>query len=643
MRRHEDADPTVMLHDLILSSRETPSRRDVLLGAGLVAAFAVVIAATAWAFDASGGAVTPALLVAGGVLVVDAALWLLPWRRLGSVWLVAFPVTLSVGLVVLSLTTHGVAQNYIGFFALAFIYLGLTQNFVVVGAFTVVAIPSFLLAEESLSTQTVVRLITITTIWLLMGWVFASRSERDRAQGRDLIARANTDFLTGMASRLLLSDHIDRVLGSRAAATSALMVLDLDGFKNVNDTFGHAAGDELLIAVAGRIRASVRPGDTCARLGGDEFAVLLRDVDRDEAGRTATRLIAALAEPFALSRGRIAVTASIGVAELAGSETAQSAMRDADLAMYEAKAAGRNQSYVFEYDMHQRRTARMQLETELRDGFERKEFELHYQPVVHLRTGSIIGTEALLRWNHPTRGLLTPDQFLSTSEEIGIIVALGDWILHEALRQAASWQPQNPSLALTMAVNVSGPEMLASDYVAQVRDALEANGIPGELLVLEITERQLVTDAQLLHKRIEALRKLGVRIAIDDFGTGYSSLAYLREFPVDILKVDQSFIRPLGLEPQAVALLRSILAIADALKLDVIVEGVETPTQVEILTGLGCEVAQGYHFARPGPAGIVAEQLRDAERETFHPSDTGQYGRTSSEIAGAPPWPPPPE
>ncbi|MCU1459311.1 MAG: hypothetical protein JWL73_3403 [Actinomycetia bacterium] len=575
-----------------------------------MAAFAVIVAATAWAFDTTRTVTGPAIVVAAATLLADGALLCLPWRRLRPAFLLLFPLAMCGGEALLAATTDGASAGYAGFFALAFIYLGLTQNLVVIGCFTVVAAPVWLYCQESLATPTIIRLITIIVVWFLLGWVFASRSERDRARGRDLIARANTDFLTGMASRLLLSDQIDRALGSAGCASSALMVLDLDGFKNVNDTFGHAAGDELLIAVAGRIRTTVRPDDTCARIGGDEFAVLLRNVDRAEAGRAATRLLAALAEPFALTRGRIAVTASIGVAELEGSESAAVVLRDADLAMYEAKAAGRNQSYVFEHAMHQRRSARMQLETDLRDGFERREFELHYQPVVHLRTGAIIGTEALLRWNHPTRGLLTPDKFLGASEEIGIIVALGDWILREALRQAAEWQPADPALALSMAVNVSGPEMLAPDYVKHVRDALASSGVPGELLVLEITERQLVNDAHLFRKRIDALRKLGVRVAVDDFGTGYSSLAYLREFPVDILKVDQSFIRPLGLESQASALLRSILAIAEALDLDVIVEGVETPIQVEILTALGCDVAQGFFFARPDAAQVVARQLQ---------------------------------
>jgi EAL domain-containing protein (putative c-di-GMP-specific phosphodiesterase class I) len=284
-------------------------------------------------------------------------------------------------------------------------------------------------------------------------------------------------------------------------------------------------------------------------------------------------------------------------------------LRDADLAMYDAKSAGRNRVSTFEREMGERRAARLQLETELRDALKRNEFVLYYQPVVHLQTGAIVGTEALLRWNHPRRGLLGPDQFLSASEEIGVIVALGDWILQQACHQAIRWQPADPARAITMAVNVSAPEMLAPDFVTRVEGILTRSGLSGRLLVLEITERLVVSDAPLVRERIDELRRLGVRIAIDDFGTGYSSLAYLRELPVDILKIDQNFVKPLGVDARAGALLKSIVAIADALQLGVIVEGVETPNQVEILTGLGCEVAQGFHFARPGPAPAIAELL----------------------------------
>jgi len=592
----------------VSGSRRAPVRRDVLLGAGLVAGFAVVVACTSWALDTDAGMVAPALAVAGATVLIDVGLLCLPWRRLRASFEIVFPLLL-VAEIVLAVATRGVASNYTGFLTLAFVYVGLTQDRVWLPLLAAIAAPTWIVCQDSVTASSYIRLATTLTTWLLVGSVLAARVARDRAHARHLIARANTDGLTGMSSRLFLSDQIEREIDEPAGSQSSLIVIDLDGFKNVNDTFGHAAGDELLITIAGRIEAAVRPHDTCARLGGDEFAVLLRRADLRQATEVAARILETIAEPVSLRLTRVAVTASIGVARLDPSTDAQEALHDADVAMYEAKTAGGNRLSVFERNMQERRAARLQLESELREALERREFELYYQPVVHLQTGAIIGTEALLRWNHPRRGLLAPDQFLAASEEIGIIIALGSWILTEACRQAAQWQPTDPTRALTMAVNVSGPEMLATDFVSRVRDVLAATDLPGELLVLEITERMLVSDTPLIRERIEQLKRLGVRVAIDDFGTGYSSLAYLREIPVDILKIDQSFIKPLGTDPQAVALLRSIIAIADALKLDIIVEGVETPTHVEILTGLGCEVAQGFHFAHPQPASIVVEQL----------------------------------
>lgn len=590
-------------------SRCPSTRRDVLLGAGLVAAFAVVVAGTARSLGAGHDMVVPTLVVAASTMLGDVALLCLPWRRLSAPFEMAFPVLLVGATGAVAVTTDGVASNYTGFLTLAFVFVGLTQKRLWLLLLATVATPTWLLAQDVVRAASIVRLGTIFGIWILVGSVLAARTARDRAQATELITRANTDGLTGLASRLFLSDQIECAIGAAAKSTSSLIVMDLDGFKNVNDMFSHATGDELLVALAGRIEATVRPNDLCARLGGDEFAVLLRGADLPHAALTAARVLAAIGEPVTLARGCVSVTASVGVAALEATAIAGEVLHDADVAMYEAKAAGRNRLSVFERNMRERRSARVELETELHVGLERREFELYYQPVVHLQTGTIIGTEALLRWNHPRRGLLAPDQFLAASEEIGIMVSLGGWILSEACRQAAAWQPADPARALTMAVNVSGPEMLATDFVSRVREVLANSELPGELLVLEITERALVSDTPLIRRRLEELKELGVRVAIDDFGTGYSSLAYLREIPVDILKIDQSFVKPLGDEPQAVALLRSIVAIADALKLDVVVEGVETHTQVQILTGLGCEVAQGFHFSRPGPVSVIAEQL----------------------------------
>ena len=591
-------------------SRLVSAHRDTLLGGGLICAYAFVVACTVWPLghhDLTSRAIDIAALTMIGGLVLTKLLW----RSTKEYLLLSFPVMLFVAQVWLALSTNGLAANYSGFFALALIYVGLTQQRVVVAMAVAIAAPSWLICQEltTVTVTTVARLCTAITFWLLAGLALASRSELDRQRTTELLDRTNTDPLTGLASRLFLSDQIERAIHGQAGTESTVMVIDLDGFKGVNDMFGHAAGDELLTTVAEWIRTSFRPADVCARLGGDEFAVLLRDTSVSQASEAAARLLKLMAKPIMLPRGRMAITASIGIASLSVAPSAHQVLRDADLAMYEAKSGGRNRWSVFEEQMSERRSARLQLESELLEGLDRGEFELYYQPVVHMQTRAIIGTEALLRWNHPQRGLLGPDQFLDTSEEIGVIVALGDWILREACQQAVRWQPADPGKAISMAVNVSATEVLAPDFIMRVRDVLTTTGLPGRLLILEITEELVVSETSIVRERIEELGKLGVRIAIDDFGTGYSSLARLRDLPVDILKIDQSFVRPLGVDAQAVALLKSIVAIADALRLAIIVEGVETPSHVDVLTGLGCEVAQGYHFARPTPASAITDLL----------------------------------
>jgi diguanylate cyclase (GGDEF)-like protein len=577
----------------------------------MVAAFAFIVAATCPGLEAASPHDTVvALTIAGATVVAAGALAIAPWRRLPMQSLIAFPLLIVASEVALAAFTNGVAPNYTGFFTIVFLYVGLTQSPGVPLLFTLVVAPSWVYCQEQLAVAVWVKLALGAAIWILLGEILATRTAQDRARTWTLLRRANTDVLTGLGSRLLLADQIERALREKTtAAASSLLLLDLDGFKSVNDTFGHAAGDELLVAVADRIRSNLRAGDTAARLGGDEFAVLLRDRDLAHAESVARRLLETMAEPVGLSRGRVAVTASIGIALVQGQSGAQEVLRDADLAMYGAKSAGRNRASVFEADMQEQMAQRLRLETELRDGLERDEFELYYQPIVHVQTGAIIGTEALVRWNHPERGVLTPDQFLGASEDIGLIVPLGNWILHQACHQAAEWQPVDPAHAVTMALNLSAPEMFTGDITAEVETALREAQLPGELLVVEITERLLMADAPAVRHRLEELKRLGVRIAIDDFGTGYSSLAYLREFPVDILKIDQSFVRPLGDDPQAVALLRSIVAIAEALRLDVIVEGVESRVQLGLVTGLGCEVAQGFYFGRPADAETIGGVL----------------------------------
>ncbi len=575
----------------------------------MVVLAALAPALTANSLDLHGESTRSALwavaLAAVGVGLVAA--WVCE-RRGNALALLAFPLVTFASHVALALTTNGIAATYTGFVTLAVLYCGMTQSSRALAVAITIAVPCWFVGQERTATATFLRLVVILAVWVLAGGALANRAERHRRERSVLLARATTDPLTALSSREALAHLVARDLGATGPA-STLMVIDLDGFKGVNDMFGHGAGDELLVETACRLRSCVRPGDVCARLGGDEFAVLLRRTELEEATQIAARLLHELAAPVRLARGQMAVTASIGVVNLDGFVDATSALRDADLAMYDAKSAGRNHVSVFRKEISERRAARLQLEAELRHAVQRQEFELYYQPFVHLHTGEIIGVEALLRWNHPELGVLGPGAFLAAAEEIGLLGALDDWVLHRACVQASSWQPVDGQAAITCAVNLSAPQLLAVDFLDRLQDALARSGLRADLLVLELSERLVLSDAPLIRDRIAEIRRLGVRIAIDDFGTGYSSLAYLRELPVDIMKIDQSFVRPLGTGRQASALVRSIIGIAEALDLAVAVEGVETQAQADALASLGCEVAQGYHFGRPTPAGEVAPLL----------------------------------
>ncbi len=584
--------------------------QDAQLGAGLVAVFCLVVLG-ADAFLRLGHADRAAVAAVVGVTaLVDLSLLVLlerPGSRLRLLW---FPVLLVASEVTLALLPDGAsAVSYVGFLTLIFVYIGLTQARGVGPLFVVVVAPVWVVVQRPWSAVVGVKLFLTLSIWLLVSEVLAGRTERARVRTKRLIVQANTDVLTGLGSRLFLSDRIERMMTGPEATGSALLFIDVDGFKVINETYGHAAGDELLIAVADRLRSSLREGDLGARLGGDEFVALLDDCTLTDATALAGRLLATLSAPYPLSRGRVAITVSIGLVEVVPPTTAESALRDADRAMSEAKAAGRNRLSVYEGAMHDRVVKRLELETELRDALAQDQFEVFYQPVVHSATGAIIGAEALLRWRHPRRGLLTPDAFLAVSEEMGLMESLGDWILRQACVQANEWQLIDPARAFSIAVNLSAPEMFSADLIGRVDRALSESGLPGKLLVLEITERIMMADTDQAKKQLEALRKLGVRIAIDDFGTGHSSLAYLRDLPIDILKVDRSFVSPLGSDHQALALLRAIVGIADALDLDVIVEGAETAAEIELLDQLGCHIVQGFYYGRPTPAEELGYRL----------------------------------
>jgi diguanylate cyclase (GGDEF)-like protein len=583
---------------------------DVLLGFGLVASFCLIVVVTAVALNLDSAVLGLIIAVSVVTIALDFGLIVVFRHRFSTRMLLCFPILFATSELVLALVSDkGVAANYTAFFTLMFVYIGLTQPRGTGPIFVPLAASVWVLAQRPWTATVGIKLCLTIAIWIVLSDVLAVRAARGRANTKRLVVRANTDVLTGLGSRLLLSDRIERLAEQSGAAHSALLFLDLDGFKMVNDTFGHAGGDELLVAVAKRIQSTLRKGELAVRLGGDEFVALLEGSDLDRAAVIADRLLAVVSSPYALSLGRVAVTASIGIVEITPPITAERALREADLAMYEAKSAGRNGVAIFEQDMHARTVRRIELETELRDALEADQFEVYYQPVVHTVTGAIVGAEALLRWRHPRRGLLTPDQFLVVAEEIGLMEPLGDWVLQRACVQAMEWQSIDPARAFTMAVNLSAPEMFSADLVRRVEMALEATGLPGRLLVVEITERVVMADCERARQRLKELRRLGVRIAIDDFGTGYSSLAYLRELPIDILKIDRSFVTPLGSDHQALALLRSIIGIANALVLDVIVEGVETAAQVEFLDELGCHIVQGFYFGRPATAEALGSRL----------------------------------
>jgi diguanylate cyclase (GGDEF)-like protein/PAS domain S-box-containing protein len=417
---------------------------------------------------------------------------------------------------------------------------------------------------------------------------------------RDL---AHRDSLTGLANRVRIMERVDETVAQLEGTerSVALLLLDLDGFKAVNDSFGHAVGDELLVAVAGRLLSCLRSHDLAARLGGDEFAILLEPVDGQEAVRVAERILEVLAQPIDLRRAQVVVTASIGIAHGNGQRSTQDLLRDADVAMYMAKGQGKNRLVVFHPSMQERVATRLRLESELRRAVEREEFELHYQPIVNLDTQRIIGVEALVRWRHPERGLLLPADFISVAEETGLIVPIGRWILTQACAQAANWQVLDPAQLVSIGVNLSPRQLHDAGLVEVAASALSVAQLPAAALTIEITENLLLGDSSLAEARLAQLRAMGIRVAVDDFGTGYSSLAYLRRLPVDTLKIDRSFVAPLSDGPRPAALVRSIIDLAAALDLDTVAEGVENAEQAAILNSLGCHVAQGYYFGYPQP------------------------------------------
>ncbi len=427
--------------------------------------------------------------------------------------------------------------------------------------------------------------------------------------------RALHDSLTGLPNRVLFVDRLDHALArlGRREARAAILFLDIDHFKLVNDSLGHQVGDELLAAAAPRIKQALRGSDTVARFGGDEFGILLEDIASErDAIETAERIAAIFARPFVLSGSEHFVTTSIGIALAAGGERADDLIRDADAAMYRAKDRGRARYEVFDEGMRGRAMERLRVENDLRRALERDELRLEYQPVVSLTNFSIVGVEALLRWRHPERGEISPAEFVPIAEENGLIEPIGRWVLERACRQAAEWYQVRPDSApINMSVNLSAVQVARRSLPDVVQSVLRATGLDPACLSLEITETVMVRDADGLGEVLHALKALGVRLVLDDFGTGYSSLSYLTRLPLDVLKVDRSFVDGLGSEPRDTAITETIIAMSRALSLDVVAEGVETSDHVRELSRLGCTLAQGFHFSRAVPADEITSALRE--------------------------------
>jgi diguanylate cyclase (GGDEF)-like protein/PAS domain S-box-containing protein len=422
---------------------------------------------------------------------------------------------------------------------------------------------------------------------------------------------AQHDALTGLPNRLLLRDRIGQAIAqaNRNKTQLAVLFLDLDRFKNINDSLGHEAGDKLLQTVAGRIVLCLREGDTVSRLGGDEFVIVLPDVgDGGAAATVAAKVLETLASPFQLQGQDVHAGASIGVAMYpADGADADTLMRNADAAMYYAKDLGRANYQFFTQHLNVSAQLRVTIESELRRGLERREFTLAYQPVFATGSAELVSMEALVRWNHPERGLVPPGEFIAVAEEAGLIHALGEWVLGEACAQMKCWH--DAGFRLRVSVNVSAQQLRRKGFHEKLRDILIAHGTTPSLLELEITESLIVEDSGEALKTLNLIDDLGVRLAVDDFGTGYSGLAYLKRFPIDTVKIDQSFIRDVSDDPDDAAIVRAIVAMARSLKLSVVAEGVETADQLAFLRSLGCDLVQGYYLGRPMPPEAIADLL----------------------------------
>jgi diguanylate cyclase (GGDEF)-like protein len=423
-----------------------------------------------------------------------------------------------------------------------------------------------------------------------------------RAMALQMAHSAQHDFLTSLPNRMLFNDRVNQAIGlaSRHTKKVAVLFLDLDGFKHINDSLGHPVGDKLLQSIAKRLADCVRGPDTVSRQGGDEFVVLLSEVEQPEdAAIAARRMLQAVAEAHSIGQHDLHVTASIGLSIFPDDgQDAETLIKNADTAMYQAKENGRQSYQFFMPAMNVRAVERQSIEESLRRALERQEFALHYQPKINLRTGEITGAEALIRWTHPTRGPVPPGQFIPVAEDCGLILPIGNWVLREACKQARAWLDAGLPLG-TMAVNISAMEFRDEHFLEGVFAILEHTGLDPRSLELELTESVLMKRAESTASVLQRLRAKGIQLAVDDFGTGYSSLSYLRKFPIDELKIDQSFVHQITTVPDETTIVTAVISMGRSLNLRVVAEGVETQEQLAFLLAHQCDEAQGYYFSRP--------------------------------------------
>ena len=440
-----------------------------------------------------------------------------------------------------------------------------------------------------------------------------------RVMALQMAHSAQHDFLTGLPNRMLLNDRVGQaiVAAQRHMKKVAVLFLDLDGFKHINDSLGHAIGDKLLQSVAKRLANCVRGPDTISRQGGDEFVVLLSEVERSEdAAITARRMLKDVAEAHSIDLQDLHVTTSIGVSVFPDDGLdAETLVKNADTAMYQAKENGRQSYQFFKPAMNTRAVERQFIEESLRRALERQEFALHYQPKISLSTGEITGAEALIRWTHPIRGPVSPAQFIPVAEDCGLILPIGNWVLREACKQARAWMDAGLPLG-TMAVNISAMEFRDENFLEGIFAILKDTGLDPRFLELELTESVLMKHAESTESILKSLRAKGVQLAVDDFGTGYSSLSYLKKFPLDALKIDQSFVRQITTAPDETTIVTAIISMGRSLKLRVVAEGVETHDELAFLQDHQCDEAQGYYFSRPVLPQQFAQLLKTGMRET---------------------------